>query len=81
MAFKLDIIRVTRGINQETNAVPQGAASAADVNSALTRNPDHIHVIMRNPTEVQVRGLLQYAKLIDNAATTTSVESAIAALW
>lgn len=80
-AYKLDIQRYQGGSRIETNAVPVGAATAAEVNSALTRNPDHVHVFIGEATEAQVRGLLQYAQCIQNGEDTSTVESAIAALF
>jgi len=81
MTIKLTMNRVEQGFSCEAGSVPSNAATAAEVNAAIAKNPTELDVEVRSISEVQLRGIFQYAKLIDNGATTTTVESAIAALW
>jgi hypothetical protein len=77
----LRIERAQNGTLKVTGTVPTAAISAAEVNDALTRNPDVIEMVIVLPTEAQVRGLLQYAQLVNLGKTTTTVESTIAGLF
>ena len=79
-AFKLTILRVQSGMSLSTGAVHDAVTTEAQVNQALAGSPDNISVVMNVVTEAQVRGLLQYAKAIDNGTDTSSVETAISAI-
>jgi hypothetical protein len=79
-AYILKIHRVQSGVQDAVGSVPKAVTTAAQVNSALARNPDVIEVAMGVATEAQLRGLLQYAKAVDNGSDTSSIETAIAAV-
>jgi hypothetical protein len=79
-AFKLTIKRVQSGTQQGTGVVQGAVTTEAQVNQALARDPDNIEVVMNVATEAQVRGLLQYAKAVDNGTDTSSVETAVSAI-
>jgi hypothetical protein len=78
-AYILNIRRVQSGVQSATDML-DSLTTKAQVNQALARSPDNISVDMNIATEAQIRGLLQYAKAIDNAVDTSSVETAVAAI-
>ncbi len=79
-AYELTIRRNQSGTRLSTGAVNPAVTTEAQVNEQLARNPDNISVQINVATEAQVRGLLQYAKAIDNGTDTSSVETAISAI-
>jgi hypothetical protein len=79
-AYLLNIKRVNSGTLHGSGVIPNEVTTEAQVNQELARNPDNISVVMDIATEAQVRGILQYAKAIDNGTNTSSVETAISAI-
>lgn len=79
-AYFLTIKRVQSGTSLETGAVLPPVTTEAQVNEQLARCPDNISLQVNIATEAQLRGLLHYAKAIDNEVDTSSVETAISAI-
>jgi len=80
--YKLTIQRVSSQLTQSDNAVNSDTdTTAALVLSRIRRNPDVVHLLLRALTDTQKAGIMQYGVVINQEATTTSVESAIAALF
>ena len=81
MTFKMDLVRVEQGSSIQENSVRIEVTTAAQVNAALAKYPDHVSVLVRGATEAQLRGLLQHAQVITLAKDTSSVETAVASLF
>jgi hypothetical protein len=80
MAHQLTIIRRAHGQRVSVGAIPKNTVGAAEVNSAFTRTIDTVTIEIDGATEAQIRGILQYAKCVDLALDTSSIETAITAV-
>lgn len=78
-AYLVTIKRIQSG-TQHSTGMPDAVTTEAQVNAYVAKNPDCMSVAMNIASEAQVRGLLHYAKAIDNAVDTSSVETAISAI-
>jgi len=79
-AYLLNIKRVQPGTVKTAGVIPKEVTTKAQVNQEFARSPDNISVVMNVATEAQLRGLLQYAKAVNNGTDTSSVETAISAI-
>jgi hypothetical protein len=79
-AYLLNIKRIDPGMLHSSGVIPKEITTEAQVNQEYARCPDNISVVMDVVSEAQARGILQYAKAIDNGTNTSSVETAISAI-